>query len=97
MKKTLINILINVLWLIGATCFIVAPISVLISDKIYNNYIIEDISPIEDNKIDTLYITRDSLIIKVEYIKTTEYDTIKKIYSLDDTASIKLFYELVSE
>lgn len=89
MKKILINILI----IIGAILYFVIPIIMCF----YNKKIVCNTTPVEEIRVDTLYIVRDSIINKVEYIKTIEYDTIEKIYNLDDTASIKLFYKLVSE
>lgn len=53
--------------------------------------------PLVEHKTDTLYITKDSIIHNIEYIKIIQHDTIEKIYNLDDTTSVKLFYELVSE
>ncbi len=89
MKKTLINILI----IIGAVLYFVIPIIMCLC----NNKIVYNTTPVEEIRVDTLYLVRDSVINKVKYIKTIEYDTIEKIYNLDDTASIKLFYKLVSE
>ena len=89
MKKILINILI----IIGAIVYFVVPIIMYLC----NDKIIYNTTPVKEIRIDTLYIVRDSIINKVEYIKTIEYDTIEKIYNLDDSSSIKLFYELVSE
>lgn len=54
-------------------------------------------SPVENNKIDTCYIVRDSLIYRTKYIKEIQYDTITKVYFLDDSTTVKLFYQLVSE
>lgn len=54
-------------------------------------------TPVEKEVIDTLYLTRDSLIHKVEYIDSIKYDTIEKVYILSDSATIELFYKLVSE
>ena len=53
--------------------------------------------PIEKKVIDTLYITRDSLITRVKYLETIKHDTIEKVYILNDSATIDLFYKLVSE
>ena len=53
--------------------------------------------PVEKNVIDTLYITRDRIINKIQYLETIKYDTIEKIYILDDSSSVELFYKLVSE
>lgn len=54
-------------------------------------------TPVEKEIIDTLYITRDNIITKVKYLDSIKYDTIEKVYVLNDTASIDLFYKLVSE
>ena len=53
--------------------------------------------PVEKNVIDTLYITKDSLINKVKYLEVIKHDTIEKVYYLDDTATLLLFYQLVSD
>ena len=53
--------------------------------------------PVERIIIDTLYITRDSIIYKTKYIKQIEYDTIEKVYNLDTDGTLDLFYKLVSE
>lgn len=53
--------------------------------------------PVEKKVIDTLYITRDSLITRVKYLETIKHDTIEKVYILNDSATIDLFYKLVSE
>lgn len=53
--------------------------------------------PVEREVIDTLYITRDKIINKIQYLETVKHDTIKKVYILDDSSTIELFYKLVSE
>ena len=53
--------------------------------------------PVERIVIDTLYITRDSIIYKTKYIKQIEHDTIEKVYNLDTDGTLDLFYKLVSE
>ena len=53
--------------------------------------------PVERIVIDTLYLTRDSLIYKTKYIKQIEHDTIEKAYHLDTDGTLDLFYKLVSE
>ena len=53
--------------------------------------------PVERIVIDTLYLTRDSIIYKTKYIKQIEHDTIEKIYNLDTDGTLDLFYKLVSE
>lgn len=54
-------------------------------------------TPVEKEVIDTLYITRDSLIYRTKYLETIKHDTIEKIYRLNDSSSIDLFLQLVSE
>ena len=58
---------------------------------------INPLTPVEKEIIDTLYITRDNIITRVKYLDSIKYDTIEKVYVLNDTASIDLFYKLVSE
>ena len=53
--------------------------------------------PVERIIIDTLYLTRDSIIYKTKYIKQIEHDTIEKVYNLDTDSTLDLFYKLVSE
>lgn len=53
--------------------------------------------PVERIIIDTLYLTRDSIIYKTKYIKQIEHDTIEKVYNLDTDGTLDLFYKLVSE
>ena len=53
--------------------------------------------PVEKKVIDTLYVTRDKIITKVKYLEVVKHDTIEKVYNLDDTSTLKLFYKLVSE
>ena len=53
--------------------------------------------PVESIVIDTLYLTRDSIIYKTKYIKQIEHDTIEKVYNLDTDGTLDLFYKLVSE
>lgn len=53
--------------------------------------------PVERIKVDTIYITRDSIINNVKYIKVIQHDTIEKIYNLSNDSTIDLFYKLVSE
>lgn len=54
-------------------------------------------TPVEKEIIDTLYITRDSLIYRIKYLDSIKYDTIEKVYKLNDTSTLDLFYKLVSE
>lgn len=54
-------------------------------------------TPVEKSVIDTLYLTRDSLIYRTKYLDSIKHDTIEKVYKLDDTSTLDLFYKLVSE
>lgn len=54
-------------------------------------------TPVEKSVIDTLYFTRDSLIYVTQYLDSIKHDTIEKVYKLDDTSTLDLFYKLVSE
>lgn len=63
----------------------------------YKNKEVDPPTPVEKNVIDTLYLTRDNIITRVKYLDSIKYDTIEKIYVLNDTASVELFYKLVSE
>ena len=82
---------------IGIFIGIIATICLSALLGIYDEDVDTQYIPVIEHKIDTIYKVRDSIISEVKYIKTIKYDTIEKIYNLDDTASIKLFYELVSE
>lgn len=53
--------------------------------------------PVEKKVIDTLYITRYKIINKIQYLETVKHDTIQKVYVLDDSSTLELFYKLVSE
>ena len=53
--------------------------------------------PVERRVIDSFYIVKDSIIYRTKTIKEIQHDTIEKIYNLDDTTTINLFYKLVSE
>lgn len=61
------------------------------------NHKIDIPTPIEKEVIDTLYLTRDSLIYVTQYLDSIKHDTIEKVYKLDDTSTLDLFYKLVSE
>lgn len=54
-------------------------------------------SPVEKKVIDTLYITRQEYITKIEYLEVIKHDTIEKVYMLDDSSTVELFYKLVSK
>lgn len=54
-------------------------------------------SPVEKSTIDTLYVTRDNQHAKVKHLEISKNDTIETIYTLDDSATIDLFYKLVTK
>lgn len=58
---------------------------------------VETIRPIEKNIIDTLTVTNTEIKYRIKYLDSVKYDTIAKIYALDDSSSIKLFIELCSK
>lgn len=62
-----------------------------------NNQIQPTITPNTRINTDTLYLKKDTIIYKIQRIKEIQYDTIKKVYSLNDTATINLFYKLVAK
>lgn len=99
MKKIWINIKDNCIAIFyvcfGLTfviCFIIG-----LTKLGHNNDNIDIPTPVEKEIIDTLYITRDSLIYVTQYLDSIKHDTIEKVYKLDDTSTLDLFYKLVSE
>lgn len=54
-------------------------------------------TPVEESRIDTLYLTRDSLIYRTKYLDSIKHDTIEKVYNLNDSTTLQLFLQLVSE
>lgn len=54
-------------------------------------------TPVERIVIDSIYITRDSIIERTKYIKVIQHDTIEKVYNLNADSTLNLFYKLVSE
>lgn len=54
-------------------------------------------TPVERIVIDSIYITRDSIIERTKYIKVIQHDTIEKVYNLNADSTLDLFYKLVSE
>lgn len=93
MKKILSNYIIG--FIIGFYVGSIAIRAVINSDNKTDDNIIyeEPVLP----KLDTIYITRDSIINNIKYITKTQYGTIEKVYNISDTASVELFYKLVSE
>lgn len=81
-------------YLIG---IIISIIIVVIFELFHKEEKVDPPTPVEKEIIDTLYITRDNIITKVKYLDSIKYDTIEKVYVLNDTTSIDLFYKLVSE
>lgn len=62
-----------------------------------NNEIQPTITPSTNINIDTIYLKKDTIIYKIQRIKEIQYDTIEKVYNLNDTATINLFYKLVAK
>lgn len=54
-------------------------------------------SPVEKSTIDTLYVTKDKQHAKIKHLEITKNDTIETVYNLDDSATIDLFYKLVTK
>ena len=53
--------------------------------------------PVESNKIDSLIIENDKLIIKVETLDSIKDAKIIEVKSLDNDSTIKLFYQLIGK
>lgn len=53
--------------------------------------------PIEENRIDSLKIERDSIKIVVEHLDSIKNAEIIEVSHLDNDSTIKLFYKLVKE
>jgi hypothetical protein len=62
-----------------------------------NNQIQPTINPNTHINTDTIYLKKDTIIYKIQRIKEIQYDTIEKVYNLNDTATINLFYKLVAK
>lgn len=77
--------------------FIGAAIGYLDCKHEYNNKKPDVPTPVEKEVIDTLYLTRDSLIYRTKYLDSIKYDTIEKVYKLNDSNTLHLFLQLVSE
>lgn len=62
-----------------------------------NNQIQPMTKPNTHINTNTIYLKKDTIIYKIQRIKEIQYDTIEKVYNLDDTATINLFYKLVAK
>jgi hypothetical protein len=62
-----------------------------------NNQIQSTTKPNTHINTDTIYLKKDTIIYKIQRIKEIQYDTIEKVYNLNDTATINLFYKLVAK
>lgn len=62
-----------------------------------NNQIPPTTKPNTYINTDTIYLKKDTIIYKIQRIKEIQYDTIEKVYNLNDTATINLFYKLVAK
>lgn len=85
-----------------ATCFIVGAlvgflIGLGLGHKTNKEIIVRIPTHVEKSVIDTLYLTRDSLIYCTQYLDSIKHDTIQKVYNLNDSSTLELFYKLVSE
>ena len=104
MKKTFNNIILCITIIIIVILIVIGTI-ISSYKKVYNEGYNECKKELEDKYshpveriiIDTLYLTRDSIIYKTKYIKQIEHDTIEKVYNLDTDGTLDLFYKLVSE
>lgn len=98
MKKICNYIKDNILYVIFYVFIIILIILIEIDIHKYNKIIENDFTtPVERIRVDTIYITRDSIINNVKYIKVIQHDTIEKVYNLSNDSTIDLFYKLVSE
>lgn len=93
MKKTLCNYIIG--FLIGFYVGCIATRYTIPKDEV-KNVNTEYTEPILPN-INTIYETKDSIINRIKYIKEIQHDTIKEVYNITDSASVELFYKLVSK
>lgn len=82
---------------IGVFIGIIATICLSALLGIYDEDIDTQYIPVIEHKIDTIYKVRDSIITEVKYIETIKHDTIEKIYNLNDSSTVELFYKLVTE
>lgn len=99
MKKTWIKKtleIIFILYLIFLFLLGIWNINVFLNNR-NNNEIQPTITPSTNINIDTIYLKKDTIIYKIQRIKEIQYDTIEKVYNLNDTATINLFYKLVAK
>lgn len=54
-------------------------------------------SPVEKSRIDTLYIETEVLKYKVKYLDSIKYEKVYEVRNIDDSSSVRLFYELCSK
>lgn len=100
MKKIWTNIKdysVIILYMGFCLTFVIMAIIGLMKLAYSNTDKIEPPTPVRESRIDTLYLTRDSLIYRTQYLDSIKYDTIEKVYKLNDTATLKLFLQLVSK
>lgn len=50
-----------------------------------------------DNKIKTIEVTRDSLILKVNTLDSIKNEEINKVKTLDNDSTLNLFYKLINK
>ena len=54
-------------------------------------------TPVEENVIDSLATTKDSIKLKVKELDSIKNAKVIEVSALDNDSTIKLFYELVKE
>lgn len=55
-------------------------------------------TPIKEMRyIDTLYINNEIIKYKVKYLDSIRYEKVYEVRALDDSATVRLFYELCSK
>ena len=55
-------------------------------------------TPVKEMRyIDTLYINNEIIKYKVKYLDSIRYEKVYEVRALDDSATVRLFYELCSK
>lgn len=55
-------------------------------------------TPVKEMRyIDTLYINNEIIKYKVKYLDSIRYEKVYEVRTLDDSATVRLFYELCSK
>lgn len=57
-----------------------------------------NIPPVKEIRcVDTLYINNEIIKYKVKYLDSIRYEKVYEVRALDDSATVRLFYELCSK